>query len=197
MKILTYPLGELEANCYLLIQENDCIIIDPGDSAEFILEEILRNKLEIKAILATHGHFDHIMAVGELQISYGQDIPFYIHEKDLFLVNRLKETSKHFLEHAPLVLEPQNIQFINHQSLIINHFEISFLHTPGHTPGSCAFLIEDAIFTGDTLFKEGIGEYTHSYSNKKELLHSVSLIREKGKDSICYPGHGDNFIIGV
>ncbi len=106
MQILTFPLGQLQANCYLLIQDKECLIIDPGDSAEFLLEEILRRNLNVKGILATHGHFDHIMAVGELQMSL--NCPFYIHEKDLFLIERLEKTAQHFLKSKQIVIPPQN-----------------------------------------------------------------------------------------
>ena len=84
MKITTYPLGQLQANCYLLVHDKDCILIDPADDASFLLEEISRQNLNLVAMLATHGHFDHVMAVGEIQLSL--KVPFYIHGKDLFLI---------------------------------------------------------------------------------------------------------------
>ena len=64
MRIYTYSLGELQANCYLLENEGKAIIIDPADDASFLLEEIQRKNLELVALLATHGHFDHVMAAG-------------------------------------------------------------------------------------------------------------------------------------
>jgi len=69
MKIYTYPVGELQANCYLLVHGIECLLIDPGDSAEFILQEIMQRNLHLLGIFATHGHFDHVMATGELRLS--------------------------------------------------------------------------------------------------------------------------------
>src|SRR3990167_3226287 len=96
MKIFTFPVGEMQANCYFIVNDDNCLIFDAGDSADFLLEEILRLKLKPLAIFATHVHFDHLMAVGEIQLSF--DIPFYIAKDDLFLVKRVKETADHFLQ---------------------------------------------------------------------------------------------------
>jgi glyoxylase-like metal-dependent hydrolase (beta-lactamase superfamily II) len=188
MHILTYPLGQLQANCYIVIQDNKCIIIDPGDSADFLLEEILRKNLNVSAILATHGHFDHMMAVGELQLSL--HCPFYIHEIDLFLVKRLKQTAHHFLGYEPVIFQPQQIAYINPDTFQIPEFDIKAIYTPGHTPGSCSFYVEqeNALFTGDTLFSTGLGSYDHAYSDKKKLFSSVAQLKKI--DAILYPGHG-------
>ncbi|MGB4966481.1 MAG: MBL fold metallo-hydrolase, partial [Microgenomates group bacterium] len=134
MRIDSYPLGQLQANCYFLTQGSDCIIIDPADSADFILEKIQRERLNLVALLATHGHFDHIMAVGEIQLSY--DVPLYIHDDDLFLVKRLNETAKHFLGFDPAVTAPKETISFKAGSLEIGDFAFNVIHTPGHTPGS-------------------------------------------------------------
>ena len=94
MTIKKYSLGELQANCYFLIEGKDCLIIDPADDASFILEEIQRQQLNLVGMLATHGHFDHIGAVGEIQLSF--NVPLYIFKEDRFLIDRLNETAKHF-----------------------------------------------------------------------------------------------------
>ena len=167
MNIKRYPLGQLQANCYLLTQDKDCILIDPADDASFLLEEISRQNLNLVAMLATHGHFDHVMAVGEIQLSL--KVPFYIHEKDLFLIKRLKETAKHFLGYEPVVIPPKNIKYVNSGMLHVQRYTFNVIETPGHTPGGCCFYFpeEQAIFTGDTIFKEARGRTDLSYSSKK------------------------------
>lgn len=82
MKITTLPVGQLKANCYLTIcpKTKSCLIIDPGDEASFISEKILREKLKPIAIVATHGHFNHILAANELQMNF--NLPFLVHKKD-------------------------------------------------------------------------------------------------------------------
>ena len=177
MIIKKYSLGQLQANCYFLIEENDLILIDPGDDASFILEEIQRQRLNLNAILATHGHFDHIGVVGEIQQSF--DVPFYISKKDLFLVERLNETAKYFLGYNPYFLSPKNIKNLKIvNSLKIKNFKFKIIFSPGHTPGSVCFYLEKEkiIFTGDTLFKDGVGRTDFSYSSFEDLKDSLKKI---------------------
>lgn len=196
MRIDSYPLGQLQANCYFLIHGSDCVIIDPGDSADFILEKIQRERLNLVALLATHGHFDHIMAVGEIQLSY--DVPLYIHDDDLFLVKRLNETAKHFLGFDPAAIPPKSTLSLSSGALNVGSFEFDIIHTPGHTPGSCSIYVkeENSVFTGDTLFKQGIGRYDHSYSDKKTLFNSLKTLFKLPEETIVYPGHEDITTIG-
>jgi len=196
MIIKKYSLGLLQANCYFLIEENDLILIDPGDDVPFILEEIQRKRLNLKAIFATHGHFDHIGAVGEIQKSF--DVPFYINEKDLFLVERLNETAKYFLGYNPYFLPPKNIKELNNKKFHFSRFTFDVISTPGHTPGSVCFYFqkEKLVFTGDTLFKNGIGRYDFSYSDKRELFESLKKILSLPDETLIYPGHGKQTVIG-
>ncbi len=192
MRVLSYSLGQLQANCYFLIQENDLIIIDPADEASFILEEIQRQRLNLVAMLATHGHFDHLMAVGEIQKSF--NVPLYINKKDQFLVDRLGETAEYFLKYKPVIFpifKIKNLEFSN--SLKFKNFKFKILKTPGHTPGSVCFYFEKEkiIFTGDSLFKGSIGRYDFSYSNKTDLKKSLKKILSLPDDVIVYPGHGE------
>ncbi len=196
MQITTYPLGQQQANCYLLVEGKGCLLIDPGDSADFILEKIQRENLDLLGIFATHGHFDHIMAVGEIQLSY--DVPFYIHKDDLFLVKRLEQTAKHFLGYDPHVIKPKNIPTFEPGVLHISNFTLHILPIPGHTPGSIAIYCEseNAVFTGDTLLKKEVGDYKHSYSDKKLLAKSLKALFSLPIDTIVYPGHGEETSIG-
>jgi len=195
MIIKKYSLGQLLSNCYFLIKDNQVILIDPGDEASFILDEIQRQKLNLVGIFATHGHFDHIGAVGEIQRSF--DVPFYINQKDMFLVKRLNETAKYFLGYNPYFLSPKNIKELNKKAFHVSRFTFNVIPTPGHTPGSVCFYFQDEkiIFTGDTLFKSGIGRYDFSYSNKKELFQSLKKILDLPEETIVYPGHGDKTTI--
>ena len=190
MTIKKYSLGLLQTNCYFLIKDNDLILIDPGDEASFILEEIQRQKLNLIGILATHGHFDHIGAVGEIQKSF--NIPFYINQKDLFLVKRLNETAEYFLGYNPYFLPPKNIKKLNNKTFHVSRFTFDVISTPGHTPGSVCFYFEKEklIFTGDTLFKDGVGRTDFSYSSRKDLENSLKKIFSLPKKTAVYPGHG-------
>lgn len=210
MQILHFSLGELQTNCYLLIQENECLLIDPADDAGFLLEEIQRRNLHLVGMIATHGHFDHIMAAGEIQLSI--NVPLYIYLKDFFLIKRLKETAKHFLGYDPNIIQPKLIQSIldrdvtrldpTIESKRVNHvftpFGMEIIYSPGHTPGGCCFYFpkEQAIFTGDTLFKNAVGRTDLSYSSKKDLNTSINrLIEVIPEETTVYPGHGETTTI--
>lgn len=193
MKIYQYPLGQLQANCYFIVDEKYCLIIDPGDEGSFILEEIQRKNLKPLAILATHGHFDHLMAVGEIQRHF--NIPLYINKKDRFLLDNLPQSAEYFLNYKPVILPILTIKELkNENDLRIKNFEIKIIFTPGHTPGSVCFYFpkEKILFTGDTLFKNGIGRYDFSYSNKKKLLDSLKRIFRLPEKTKIFPGHGES-----
>jgi len=196
MRIIKYSLGQLQANCYFLIEDSNCLIIDPADDASFILEELQRQQLNLVGMLATHGHFDHVMAVGEIQQSL--KIPLYIHKDDIFLIKRLEQTASHFLGYKPAILPIKIIEKLKiENSLKIENFKLKILHSPGHTPGSCCFYFEEenALFTGDTLFKEGIGRTDLSYSSKEDLKKSLKKIFELPRETIVYSGHGEDTIL--
>jgi len=195
MKIHTYPLGELQANCYLLENDGEALIIDPADDANFLLEEVQRKNISLKALFATHGHFDHVMAAGEIQLSF--DTPFYIHKKDLFLIDRLESTAEHFLGHKEVIIPPKNITNIIFKTIHVTRFAINVIETPGHTPGGVCYYFpeEQALFTGDTLFAEAVGRTDLSYCSKKDLWVSLRKILALPEETTIFPGHGDSSYI--
>lgn len=198
MRIETLILGELKTNCYLLIERDRCLLIDPADSADFILEKIVRENLTLMGILATHGHFDHILCVGEIQLSL--PVPLYIDKNDDFLVKRLNKTAAHFLGYDPTAVEPLKKTYFpdGDEDIGMDPFSFRLIHVPGHTPGSVAFYFprEQAIFTGDTLFKDAIGRTDLSYSDKKELRNSLAKLWKLPEETFVYSGHGEETTIG-
>ena len=199
MEIIRFSFVQMQANCYFLVIDSDCIIIDPADEADFILEELSRRNLTLRALVATHGHFDHVMAAGQIQQAYGEaKVPFYIAEKDNFLLKRLGETAKYFLGYDPLVIPPINITPLESGDLSIGEFSFLLLPTPGHTPGSvCLYFPEEhAVFTGDTLFAGTIGRYDFSYSDGVLLKESLTNLLRLPEETIVYPGHGEETVIG-
>jgi len=207
MRIHTYPLGELQANCYLIENEGKGILIDPADDGSFLLEELQRKNVELEALFLTHGHFDHCMAAGEIQLAFGGvvetphgvSVPsLYMNKKDQFLIDRLESTAEHFLGYKPIIIPPKNIKYMEIGELEIINLKLKILSSPGHTPGGVCYYFpeEAALFTGDTLFAGAIGRTDLSYSNKKDLWSSLKTILALPEETTIYPGHGESTYIG-
>jgi len=207
MRIHTYPLGELQATCYLIENEGKGILIDPADEGSFLLEELQRKNIELEALFLTHGHFDHCMAAGEIQLAFGGvvetphgvSVPsLYMNKKDQFLIDRLESTAEHFLGYKPIIIPPKLIKYFDFGEFQISNLKFQILSSPGHTPGGVCYYFpeEKIIFTGDTLFAGAIGRTDLSYSNKKDLWRSLKSILALPEETTIYPGHGESTYIG-
>ncbi len=199
MKIITLKVGQLKTNCYLVFDEKtkECLIIDPGDDADYIMRIISDEELKPVKIIATHGHFDHVLAVTELKLAY--NIPFLMHKDDEFLLARMNSSAKYFLGIESKVPAPKVDKYLNDKhKLTINHYSLTILHTPGHTPG-CITLhsaIHSVAFVGDLVFAEGaVGRTDFSYSSHADLQKSIEKILKLPDDTKLYCGHGEATIV--
>lgn len=205
MIIEALTLGELQTNCYLVYDPDSLegIVIDPADEAVFIAEKIQRLHINLKAIIATHGHFDHNLAAGELQLIY-PNTPYYIDEKDLFLLKNMNSSASHWLKRPSKRPLPQDIHFLNEGDFRLSTLDFRLIHTPGHTPGGICIYTKyqiqntkyDALFSGDTLFKGAVGRTDLSYSDPKALHQSLKMLFKLSADTLVYPGHGEMTTIG-
>lgn len=192
MIIETLVVGQLQTNCYLVFDKETrkAVIIDPGDDVEFITQKIKDLDLEPQFILVTHGHFDHILGVLELKLTF--KIPFLAHKKDEFLIKRASKTADYFVK-GESNLTPKIDKYIKEGDQIVfgKKGELRVVETPGHSPGGVVFLTEGVCFSGDTLFKQAIGRTDYSYGSSKDLLESLKKIFKLPKETIIYPGHGE------
>jgi hydroxyacylglutathione hydrolase len=197
MKIKTMVLGELGTNTYIISSQksDSAVVIDPADDASAISEYLLINQLAPKAILATHGHFDHILAAEELSLNF--QIPIYMNEKDAFLAKRANETAKHFLGTSDNFNPSKILPVKEGDKLDFGDILFSVINIPGHTPGSVAYVINNmAVFSGDLVFEEGrVGDYHHAYSSYSDLKKSISKLSKLEGGLIIYPGHGNPIAI--
>lgn len=199
--ITSLTVGQMAAHCYIVSDPKTCegIIIDPGDDAEYISDTLLKLHLTPIMIVATHGHFDHLMAAYALKLGFG--IPFRIHPLDVFLVNRMEQTAKHFLG-VPYVDPAPSIdkKLCEGDVIRVGSIRLTVLHTPGHTPGSICLYEKNSgvLMTGDTIFKDGgVGRTDHSYSSHDALLLSLQKILSFPKETRLMPGHGQETTIGA
>ncbi len=186
MTIETLVVGQMATNCYIV----DGIIIDPGDDAEYIVSHL---KTKPTLIVATHGHFDHIMAARALQLTYA--IPLVMHESDAFLVTTMRSSAKHFLGLTMIDPPPAVNKMIRDKDKI---GKFTVIHTPGHTPGSICLYSQknNVLFTGDTIFADGaVGRTDHAYCDKTALSRSIKTILSLPPKTILLSGHGEKSCI--
>lgn len=195
LSVKRLPLGEMSANCYLLYSGEEALIIDPADEADYITRLIGEKSLKPTAVIATHGHLDHILAAGELKISF--KIPFYASKKDAFLISKMPKQAERYLKTIALPVEV-DFHLGQGDKIRLGDETLEVLETPGHTPGSICLLGKKSkvVFVGDLIFKDGaVGRYDFGYSDKEELKKSLAKILKLPKDTTIYPGHGEEFLL--
>ena len=202
-KVTKLTVGPLATNCWIYpINNDDAVIIDPGDEADKIIFTLKKLDIAPKFILLTHGHFDHICAVPELSVlkpkiaihsldsgNLGPE-SYQIHRKSLESV--FGDSS--FLDAYWNEMPPADI--LLEEGSVIGPFTV--FHLPGHSPGSAAFYDKEQkiLFTGDTLFKNGYGRTDLIEGNEGQLFASLKRLFALDPDVAVYPGHGGTTTIG-
>ena len=180
VNIKTLPLGAYQTNCYLVWGEDSdtCVVIDPGYAPDTVLDAAKKLGKKIAAILLTHGHFDHVGAVRD--IAAETDCSVYLCEHDLSMPAQMTAGP---LYYTNLYAEGDFVELAG--------LSFKVLHTPGHTPGSVCLLVDDVIFSGDTLFAGSCGrtDIGGSWTEIQKSLKRLSLLEG---DFTVYPGHGES-----
>lgn len=186
-------LGQVQTNCYFVWnhETREAIVIDPADSASAIAMYLKREGLTLKAILLTHGHFDHMLAAPELRKMTGAPIYAGIKEKEM-LNDAMMNLSGAWMG-CPTSFDADHYLTDNEKFDLIG-FNWTCIETPGHTSGGVCYYLEaeGQLFCGDTLFQCSFGRTDLPTGNTATLFKSL---REKvltlPKDTVCYPGHMD------
>ncbi|WP_300382618.1 MBL fold metallo-hydrolase [Clostridium sp.] len=190
MIVKTITNGSLQENCYLIIDEetNKGTLVDPGSEGDRISSIIEDLKVNIGAILLTHCHYDHNGAVMELKERF--DAKVYLNEVEVeYMANDTTGVYKKLPKVGDYVKEGEEI--------LVGNLKFKPIFTPGHSKGGTCYLVEDKIFTGDTLFKGAVGRTDLFGSSFDELSHSVNNKLMLLQDNIeVYPGHGPSSTIG-
>jgi glyoxylase-like metal-dependent hydrolase (beta-lactamase superfamily II) len=183
--------GPLACNCYIVgdPETRDAIVIDPGGDPDLLISAIASKNLKISGIVATHAHFDHIIAAEVLRAATGA--PFYLHAADAPVLDWYAESGRMFLG---IELPPPpaiDTSPTEGDELRAGSVSLGVLHTPGHSPGSISLVHADALFSGDTLFAGSIGRSDLPGGNGKALLDAVrGKLYPLGDELPVYPGHG-------
>jgi len=183
MLIKTIPVGQLETNCYVVTNENtlECVVIDPGDESNTILDYMESNRLQCRAVMLTHGHYDHVGAVDAIAEETGATV--YMNEQD--------DARHHIDSHFPYTLKENGKSYDDGDVIEAAGLRFDVIGTPGHTPGGVTLRCEDALFTGDTLFKGSCGRADLPGGDMVTELKSLRRICELPGDYEVYPGHMD------
>ena len=180
LKIHTLTLGLYQTNTYIIHEENtkSCCVIDPGYQANTILEKLDALGLTLEAILLTHGHFDHVGAVKDLAAD--TDCRVFLCAEDTALPPMLTAGPLYYTD-----------TYADGTILNIAGLHIRIIHTPGHTPGGVCLLVDDVLFSGDTLFAGGCGrsDLGGDWSTLVRSLKRLSQIEGYFK---VLPGHGES-----
>ena len=183
--------GQFDTNCYILCDTitGKAVIIDPGCDAQRVAAALADTRCAAEYILLTHGHWDHMGAARGVQDVTGAKLA--VPEKELPLLNNPEYNLWNQFESA--VFTPFSPEVLLHDgdTLTAGGLEIRTLHTPGHTAGSCVFLCQDSLFTGDTLFKESVGRVDLPTARPDLIRESVNRLASLPGEYQVFPGHGE------
>ena len=189
--------GAVQTNCYFVMDDEtkECVIVDPGDEAKKLLQYLQDKNLTLKAILLTHGHFDHIMALNDLKKRY--NVPVYAHEEE---EDVLKQSSLNLSGSIGQIYTTQADVYVKDgEHLKLAGLDVIVLYTPGHTKGGACYYFpeEKVLMSGDTLFHCSIGRTDFPTGSMSQLVRSVKEQLFVLPDDVqVYPGHDSVTSIG-
>ena len=188
--------GPLQVNCFIVGCEasKEALVIDPGEEGERILARLAALNLQLKMVINTHGHFDHVGANYRLLEKSGAE--FLIHSADAPLLPRAKEHGRKYGLDVQVSPPPTRLLH-GGETLTVGTLKIQVIATPGHTAGGISLLIGEHLFSGDTLFADSVGRTDLPGGDHQTLVSSI----RKGlfilpEATIVHPGHGPDTTIG-
>jgi hydroxyacylglutathione hydrolase len=181
-------------NCWLVAADGneEAIVIDPGFSPDRVRALLTAAGKRPVAVLATHGHYDHVGAAAEM---CGEDIPFYIHKEDELALTDPEAwgAGMPIPTARPIVTRPlSDGDIVEYAGLALE-----VLHTPGHTPGSVCFHAPQLVFTGDLVFKGSIGRFDFPNSSEAAMRQSLRRFLSLPDELAVYPGHNEPTTVSI
>ena len=180
MLIKTLTVGQIETNCYVVTDEDtlQCAVIDPGDESNTIMDYLEEHHLTAKYIFLTHGHFDHTMAVNAVHDETGATV----------CMNKADAGTGDYRFQPPA----GSVWYGEGDSFQVGGLTFRVMETPGHTPGGVCLVCENALFCGDTLFRDSCGRTDLPGGDMGQMLRSLRRLHDLPGDYEVYPGHMDS-----
>ena len=185
---------EHRVNSYIIENNKECFIIDPGFEKNKLINYVKDNNLIVKAILLTHAHLDHIGSIDAF------NVPVYLHEEEYsVLLDDELNCFAHHTTNREYEFKDINIKKLKDgDKLLLGGREIEVIHTPGHTVGGACYKDGNNLYTGDTLFWGTVGKWIFPTGNQEQMKSSIiKLIDSMPEEVGVYPGHGRSSTIGI
>lgn len=181
-----FSLGSLQTNCTVLEKDGACVVVDVAFGAHALCDYIVSRNLNLAAVLLTHGHYDHCGGVRQLLRETNSHAPVFVNERDVELCRHAKDN---FWYIPAENCEPTN--FVVQGVLRVGDFVFEVLETPGHTEGSVCYLIDDLLFSGDTLMRLTVGRTDFPESVPSKMCDSLNKLKAIPDDHFVIAGHGE------
>lgn len=194
MNITCFPAGPLETNGYLVIDNNEAVIIDPSLGSTALITKLKESGAELQAILLTHSHFDHYLGIYEIFEEFG-NVPLWLHDDERFIIADPEKSGANWINWGE-GFEGETVHYTEGTNQV-GSFTFEAVFCPGHTPGGVSLRFGNDCFTGDTLFKHSVGRSDFGYSSTEDLMNSISeKLFSLPEETVIWPGHGGNSTIG-
>lgn len=187
--------GGFAANCYLVTKGSDAVLVDCTAPKRVILDALQKEGAALRAILLTHGHFDHMLTVAEVKAETGAAVYLAKGDEDLPCDGEKNAFALFF--GYDKAYPAADVLVMSGDELVFGELSIKVLATPGHTRGSVTYLLDDVAFTGDTLFESGYGRYDLYGGDPHALRESLRKLATLPHQTVIYPGHGDTATLGA
>lgn len=181
-------------NCWIFSANGspEAVVVDPGFNPDLVRARVEQTGKRLAAVLATHGHGDHI---GSVPGVCGDDVPLYIHKEDELALTDQRGWGAGFPAEADF--RPKEVRLLGDRDVLdFEGFSIEVRHTPGHTPGHVCFLTDGLVFSGDLVFRGSIGRYDFPNSSEADMMASLRRFLELPDELDVYPGHGPETTVG-
>ena len=195
MKIRSICPDSFASNCYLLIEGDKALVVDPSVPTRAISSALTAEGTRCVGILLTHGHFDHILSLDECRDAY-PDAPVYLHSQDAELLSDGQKNAFALFFGQDRAWRPADHLLTKGEIILLGDNRIKVLHTPGHTRGSVCYLCGDDLITGDTLFDGGYGRCDLYGGDWGALCASLRRLTALSPTLRIYPGHGQGSTLG-